>query len=811
MIIFQSSIQKLVKEIRQLSSKDLAPGDPLFRIEEKNHPGLKHLVYAINEMTDHCLGLKDKKTSDTIPLSSDLSQEQKILSAFISKLPEAIVICDVNGIILLHNNQAKQYLLFEENLRNQSISFIGTSIMLHLGKSMIEHALDDINQSLTRHAAQIVSHFIFQLNNLILQAQIAPVLNSSGQFAGFIVILADITGQNHAETQIELLLQTLSKTARSPLSSIRAAVEAMKAFPKMDSTRQQEFINIIHKESIVLSDMLNGVSDSYASLIKAKISLKRILTKTLLKTIARRARDKLQILFELNTAMEKQRIFIKADQYSFILSVLFILDRLKETTRSSSFHCTLKTENKIALVDILWKGDPVKPETIKKWEDQPIDDQPRTTPLTLKEILNHHHGTIWAYTKTKETGHMPYVRIFIPADEQKSLPPPAPISILSESQTQLSDLKLFNAASQTPDLDNRLLAELSYASLIREINHAEAIEQIIGKHSQLPRLIHSMITGGTKIRTVTWLITALSDTILNKIISFAIDELGPAPVPFAFITLGSEGRKEQTLKTDQDNALIFEDTGSIADEKKAQKYFLNLGEKVCTWLDQAGYDYCGGNIMAKNPKWCQSISKWKSYFSQWIYEATPKDLFHTSIFFDFRFAYGNKDLTDSLSRHLFASLSGWSGFFRNMTQNAVYFKPPIGIFQNFLVEKKGEHKNCLNIKMAQLPFIEFARIYALKHHIKETNTQDRLYQLFLKKTITRNEYNEIEQAYSFMMQLRFMGQINRILGDQLKAHNYIHPKKMSSIEKRMLKEVLKKAKELQSKLSLDFTGTSVSE
>ncbi|MBU1343970.1 MAG: hypothetical protein KKE44_16085, partial [Proteobacteria bacterium] len=173
---------------------------------------------------------------------------------------------------------------------------------------------------------------------------------------------------------------------------------------------------------------------------------------------------------------------------------------------------------------------------------------------------------------------------------------------------------LFDRSIENPELDDRLLTELSYTSLIREINQANALEEVIGKHSQLPRLIHSMITNGTKIRTVTWLVTAFSDAILNKIFEFALMEVGPSPVPFAFITLGSEGRKEQTLKTDQDNAIVFMDPDSKKSEALVQAYFLKLGEKVCMWLDQAGYDYCNGGIMAKNPKWCQPLSVWKNYF-----------------------------------------------------------------------------------------------------------------------------------------------------------------------------------------------------
>ncbi|MCK5100751.1 MAG: hypothetical protein KAR45_21750, partial [Desulfobacteraceae bacterium] len=343
--------------------------------------------------------------------------------------------------------------------------------------------------------------------------------------------------------------------------------------------------------------------------------------------------------------------------------------------------------------------------------------------ICLKDVLEQHQSALWTYSEHNDFDNMPYLRFLIPADDSSASESFEPVSVLPESRIQIRDIELFDHSDQTLELDNRLLTELSYTSLIREINQATKVEEIIGKHSQLPRLIHSMLTSGTKIRTVTWLVTALSDAILNKLLTFATAKLGDPPVPFAFITLGSEGRKEQTLKTDQDNAIIFKDPNEGQTSENLQPYFLKLGEKVCTWLDQSGFDFCQGGIMAKNPKWCQPLSIWKKYFSSWIHAASPEDLLHTSIFFDFRFAYGDRQISDDLSAHLLNSLSGWAGFFRNMAVNAVYFKPPIGLFGNFLVNSKGPHKHCIDIKMANIPIVDFARIYSLKHEIKETSTQ----------------------------------------------------------------------------------------
>lgn len=739
---------------------------------------------------------------------NDILEEKQILAAFISRLPEAIIICDANGFILLHDRQSETYLLTDQKKSDIQVSMTGKVITSFIDKNLIEHALDEINEELKLPVKNLVSTFIFQNNALILQAQVVPILSHTGLFTGFVVILDDITLQSQAEDRMEALLKTLSKNARSPMASIRAAIEAMREFPRMDEDRQLQFKDIIYKESIVLSDILNSVSDEYTSLIHTKKSLKTILVRDFLQTVARRSKDKLGIICHIKHPSDAENIKIKADRYTLISVVLFVLDRLKAETGLIEFYISFYVKNQIVQLDIGWKGVPVASNLIKQWEALDIGIKNTVLHISLKDALNLHQSVLWTYTEQDDGKNTTCLRFFIPAVEGGVSESFESASILPESHIQISDIELFDHSDQNPELDNRLLTELSYTSLIREINQAKKVEEIIGKHSQLPRLIHSMLTSGTKIRTVTWLITAFSDAILNRLLTFATAELGPAPTPFAFVTLGSEGRKEQTLKTDQDNAIIFKDPEEGQTIEMLQPYFLKLGEKVCTWLDQSGFDFCQGGIMAKNPEWCQPLSVWKNYFSNWIHAASPEDLLHTSIFFDFRFAYGERQITDELTAHLIKSLSNWTGFFRNMVENAIYFNPPIGFFGNFVVRTKEPHKNCLDVKMAGIPIVDFARIYSLKHQINETSTQDRLYQLYAKRILSRDEYNELDQAYSFLMQIRFMRQIQAIIGKNLKPDNYINPKHLSSIEKKMLKEVLKKIKSFQDKLSFDFFGTT---
>ena len=341
--------------------------------------------------------------------------------------------------------------------------------------------------------------------------------------------------------------------------------------------------------------------------------------------------------------------------------------------------------------------------------------------------------------------------------------------------------------------------------LLREIQLAPGMDKLIEKHKQLAGLVRSLIYNGATARNVTRFITAVSDTILNKLMSMTLDEMGPAPVPFVFMIMGSEGRQEQTLKTDQDNAIVYQDP-KPAFAEQVGSYFQKFGDIACTLLNEAGYDFCTGGVMAKNPRWCQPLSKWKSYFSDWIHAAEAEDLLQASIFFDFRRGFGEESLIEALRSHLFTSLKGWSGFFRHMTENALNFKPPLGFFRNFVVESKGRHRNAFDIKSAMTPIVDFARVYALKNGIEETNTLDRLSQLRIRKIISLKEYDEMEKAYSFLMQLRFVRQITAVMDDNLKPDNYINPKKLTHIEQTMLKEIFKRVEKFQAKMNFEYIG-----
>ena len=342
--------------------------------------------------------------------------------------------------------------------------------------------------------------------------------------------------------------------------------------------------------------------------------------------------------------------------------------------------------------------------------------------------------------------------------------------------------------------------------LMHEIRLAAGVDELSARHQQLPGLIKSLMENGAKAEHLNRIITAFSDAILHRVIEFSLGEHGPPPCPFSFLIMGSEGRREQTLKTDQDNAILFADQDPEQD-KAVQAYFLNLGKTICSRLDAIGYAACEFQIMAQNPAWCQPLRHWKRTFQDWIKTAEPEALLHASIFFDFRSGFGDEALVTELRNFLFQSMGGWIGFFRHLAENALHFKPPLDFFGNFALQGKGPHKNRLEIKTPMRLIVDFARIYALKNGIPETNTLERLKAMHQLKILDDADFEDLFHAYSFMMQARIEHQLRRIAEEE-QPDNYLDPRELTQIERQSLKEAFKRIRMAQGKMRMELTAAT---
>lgn len=347
------------------------------------------------------------------------------------------------------------------------------------------------------------------------------------------------------------------------------------------------------------------------------------------------------------------------------------------------------------------------------------------------------------------------------------------------------------------ELFNVLKDSLSF--LIEETVNANSNIELKQCYSKLQHLVKPLIKSDISVKHITGITSSFSDALTRKVIELSIKELGKPPVDFSFVCMGSEGRKEETLFTDQDNAIIYEDVPQES-EVYVKEFFNRLGEKVCNSLDFIGYSFCRGNIMAKNHKWCQPVSVWENYFADWIVTPETQNLLDATIFFDFRNVYGKNDLTESLKNTISNLINKHSLFLYHLAYNTFYTKHLQIASGNILQDKNTEP---IDLKNAVNPIIMFARTYSLQNNIWCTNTIDRLNALRSMHLINPITADEVIYAYNHLMKLRFKNQME--LSDRsLPLSNIINTKQLLDIETAILKKILALIPAYQNKIAIDF-------
>ncbi|MCC5812935.1 MAG: CBS domain-containing protein, partial [Ectothiorhodospiraceae bacterium] len=349
------------------------------------------------------------------------------------------------------------------------------------------------------------------------------------------------------------------------------------------------------------------------------------------------------------------------------------------------------------------------------------------------------------------------------------------------------------------------IQRVGLVNLSRTITRAPSVEALSRLGADIHQLVEQMIAQGVRVGQITQIITLLNDQIARRIIDLHIREAEGLPdIRFSWMAFGSEGRQEQTLKTDQDNGIIFSlpDDGSTAEQ--VREALLPVCRRINEALDQCGYPLCEGNIMASNPDCCLSLDEWRERFRRWVDQGTPEHLLQASIYFDFRVIHGPGELADELRQWLLERTAGNSRFRKQMAVNALNLRPPLGLIRDFKLSSGGKHPNTLNLKLHGVaPFVDAARIIALANRIPDTNTVQRLKQAAAADVVKHRDVDAWTNAYDYIQMLRMRkNQEQAAAGEPLS--NHIAPDSLNALDRRILKEAFREARKLQSKLEVDY-------
>ena len=347
------------------------------------------------------------------------------------------------------------------------------------------------------------------------------------------------------------------------------------------------------------------------------------------------------------------------------------------------------------------------------------------------------------------------------------------------------------------------LQQVGIARLGQAISRATTIEQLVPLGHDIHRLVDQMLAQGASVEQLTRLIATLNDNLTRRVITLTLDAHGSELPSFTWLAFGSEGRSEQTLKTDQDNGILFQcEEGESSENIRRQ--LLPVAKKINDALAECGFPLCPGNIMAGNPECCLSLDEWKSRFTRWIDQGTPEHLLKATIFFDFRPLTGNSELVESLRRWLLEQTEKNSRFRHQLAENALHIRPPLGLFGEFKLSHGGENGHTLDLKLHGLtPFVDAARIIALAHRIEETNTDSRLQSAVEKGALRSGDVAAWSEAYHFIQLLR-MRTHQRQSREGQALSNRLDPDSLNELDRRILKEAFRQGRKLQNKIALEY-------
>lgn len=321
--------------------------------------------------------------------------------------------------------------------------------------------------------------------------------------------------------------------------------------------------------------------------------------------------------------------------------------------------------------------------------------------------------------------------------------------------------------------------------VVASISRQPTAESLATLASQTRACFTYMVSEGANSRAIEGSMSLIGRAFKQRLLELAEEQLGPPPVPYCFIALGSMARNEQSIVTDQDNALILDDRFDVLEH---DEYFQQLATFVSDGLAASGYSYCTGQVMATNPRWRQPLKVWKEYFTEWIEKPTPQSLLDSGIFFDLDAVWGENRWARELNTLIARKARQNSRFLACMARNALLRTPPLGFFKNFVMESDGKHSNTVNMKRrGTAPLVDLIRVHALAVGSRSNNSFERLRDIIKADILPQGRGQDLIDALEFISMVRIRHQAEDIEMERT-PNNSVQPENLSEFERKNLRD-----------------------
>ena len=330
--------------------------------------------------------------------------------------------------------------------------------------------------------------------------------------------------------------------------------------------------------------------------------------------------------------------------------------------------------------------------------------------------------------------------------------------------------------------------------LARDIHRQTTLEGLVCIGRQIKGLQNQLSAANTSAYNTGHIITAITDALTCRLMALTEAELGPPPVPYVWVAAGSQGRCEQTAKSDQDNCMVLD---NAYEPSLHGDHFKTLARRVCDGLAACGYVHCPGEMMAMTDTWRQPLKVWRRYFQRWTENPEPKALMLITVFFDLRAVHGNFELLEALRRDVLAHTPTQSLFLAHVVNNAQKQRPPLNLFGQIASRHSGAHAGTVDLKNhAITPIVDLARICALEAGLLEVNTCDRIEKASKLGELSEPSARDLRDAFEFVSRLRITHQSLCMQRGQ-EPDNHLHLQELSNFERDHLRDAFSVIQSLQ--------------
>ena len=450
---------------------------PAHRAQPRGSAEMKKLAHEVNALAEERSALQRDVEQRISEANTRLEEERNRLAALMSELGQSVVVCNIEGRILLYNAQAMR--LLRKPLDGQQIGKgpslvgLGRSVFAIFDRNLIIHALETIQDRLRQDTQGPVAHFVTSApSGALVRVQMAPVFSGStagSPVTGFVMVLDDITRRTEAGNRRDLLLQSLTQGTRASLGSMRAAVETIVGFPDMSGDERNRFLGVIADEARTLTARLDATVGKFADSMRTEWPLEEMRGADLIAAARRRIETKTKLLTKLEAVDEA--VWLKVDSYSMMQAIAYLATRLGDEFGIRELRFGLAAEGALAHLDLIWTGAPLGTETTMAWQTDAMNLGGESSPLTLKEIVERHNGEIWY--QINKPAQREFFRIAIPAANPEESAWSAPA--VGQGRPEFYDFDLFHQPGQTPELDERPLASLAYTVFDTETTGLEPL------------------------------------------------------------------------------------------------------------------------------------------------------------------------------------------------------------------------------------------------------------------------------------------------------------------------------------------------